>query len=339
MLNYLLIFAVALTLAIGATPVVKRIALATGTIDRPDQRKIQAEAVPLLGGISIYVASALALFIFAERFYVPQLIAIFIGATLVSFLGIWDDRWGLRPLLKLGGQTTAALILIAVGVHVEFLRQPILNYAVTIIWVVGITNALNLLDNMDGLSGGVAAIASAFFFLLAVGSGQFLVASLAAALLGACLGFLYYNFNPATIFLGDTGSLFLGYALAAVGIKLRFENTDIVTWMIPVMVLLLPIFDTTLVVVSRLRRGLNPLTNPGKDHMSHRLVALGWTQREAVMALYLVCGALGMLSLFLTKAGVVEAYLIGSAVLVIALVTLVWLERVCNGWGSKGRGD
>lgn len=337
MATYMLIFAAALILAIGGTPIARRLALSTGTVDAPSSRKLHQRSVPLLGGVAIYVAAIGALMLFGDRFYVSQVIGILFGATLVSFLGIWDDRWGLRPLLKLFGQVVAAMILLATGITVEFLRDPLLNSLVTVVWVVGITNSLNLLDNMDGLSGGVAMVASAFFFLLAVFSGQYLVASLTAALLGSCIGFLYYNFNPARIFMGDTGSLFLGYVLAAVGIKLRFDNVDIVTWMVPVMVLGLPIFDTTLVSVSRLRRRLNPLTTPGKDHTSHRLVALGLSQREAVMLLYLVCGALGMCSLFLTKASVWEGYVVGGVVALAGIVGLIKLEGV-NYLGKGGSG-
>jgi UDP-GlcNAc:undecaprenyl-phosphate GlcNAc-1-phosphate transferase len=225
------------------------------------------------------------------------------------------------------------LILIATGVQVLFVRFlpvdiPFVNEIVTVVWVVGITNALNFLDNMDGLSSGVAAVAAGFFLLLAAFSGQYLVASLAAALLGACIGFLYYNFNPATIFMGDSGSLFIGFVLAAVGIKLRFDNPDIVTWMVPVLVLGLPVFDTTLVVVSRIRRGVNPFTTAGKDHTSHRLVAMGFTRREAVLILYMSCVVLGMIALFLTRASVLEAYATAGVVAVLALIALVRLELV-----------
>ena len=328
MATYMLIFIAALTLAVGGTPVARRIALSTGIVDVPSSRKAHDRAIPLLGGVAIYFAAILALLLFGDRFYVPQLFGIMVGATLVSFLGVWDDRQGVRPLLKLLGQAVAAVILVATGITVELVGNQWVNYLVSVVWIVGITNSLNLLDNMDGLSGGVATVASAFFFVLAAFSGQYLVASLSAALLGACLGFLYYNFNPAKIFMGDTGSLFLGFVLAAIGIKLRFDNVNIVTWMVPVMVLGLPIFDTALVCVSRLRRGLNPLTTPGKDHTSHRLVALGFTQREAVMALYLVCGGLGMCALFLTKASIVEGYAVGGAVALAALYALVRLEMV-----------
>jgi UDP-GlcNAc:undecaprenyl-phosphate GlcNAc-1-phosphate transferase len=330
MTNYMLILITALLFAIGVTPLARRLAPRLGVMDQPSTRKIHTKAMPRLGGAAIYLAFFLALLFFGDRSYVSQGASILLGATLVSFCGIWDDRWGMRPLLKLGiGQPLAALILVASGIQVSFLPHSLLNIVVTIIWVVGITSALNLLDNMDGLSAGVATVASAFFLLLAAMSGQYLVGSLAAALLGACVGFLLYNFNPASIFMGDTGALFIGFILAAVGIKLRFPGRmNIVTWMIPVLVLGIPIFDTTLVVVSRLRRGLNPTTHPGKDHFSHRLVAMGLSQREAVMVICLICGTLGMLAVFLTQASIVEGYAIGAGVTLVSLLGLWRLEKV-----------
>jgi UDP-GlcNAc:undecaprenyl-phosphate GlcNAc-1-phosphate transferase len=329
MTQYLLILVSALVIALGTMPLVRRAAVRWGFIAIPSSRRVHTRPTPLLGGVAIYLGCIAALLAFGDRFYVPQLVGMLVGASLVSFLGIWDDREGLRPLFKLLGQVIAAGILYLTGIQVGFLRQPVLNLAATMLWVVGITNALNLLDNMDGLSGGVATVACIFFMLLAVMSGQYLVASLAAALVGACLGFLYYNFNPASIFMGDTGSLFIGFTLAALGIKLRFpDNVDFVTWMIPVVVLGLPIFDTALVVASRLRRGLNPLTTPGKDHVSHRLVLMGATQREAVLMLYLVCCALGVVAMFLTQATVLEGYFIGVLLIVVALFSLWRLERI-----------
>jgi UDP-GlcNAc:undecaprenyl-phosphate/decaprenyl-phosphate GlcNAc-1-phosphate transferase len=234
----------------------------------------------------------------------------------------------LTPWAKLGGQFVAALILVVSGVQVVVFRYQALDILVTLLWAVGITNALNLLDNMDGLSGGVSAIASAFFLLLAAMSGQYLVGILAAALLGACIGFLIYNVNPASIFMGDTGSLFLGFMMASVGIKLRFpDNVTFVTWMVPLLVLGLPVFDTTLVFISRLRRGKNPLTTAGKDHVSHRLVRMGLSQREAVLVLYLVGGACGVLGMYLTQASVLEGYAVGGGVMLLALYGLWRLER------------
>jgi UDP-GlcNAc:undecaprenyl-phosphate GlcNAc-1-phosphate transferase len=322
MSTFMLIFAAALVFAVGGTPIARWIAVRVGAMDRPNARKIHASPVPLLGGVAMYGAFMLALVLFADRFYVPQIISIVLGATWVSFLGIWDDRVSLGAGLKMVGQVFGALILVAAGVTVDLLHQPILDVAITLIWVVGITNAMNLLDNMDGLSGGVAAIASAFFVLIAALNGQYLVGGLAAALLGASLGFLLYNFNPASIFMGDAGALFLGFVLAAVGLKLRFpNNTYLVTWMVPVLVLGVPILDTTLVVLSRLRRRV-PFYLGGKDHLSHRLVRMGLTTREAVMALYLASGALGVLAMFVMQVSIVEAYVVAAAVAVTGVIAL-----------------
>ena len=323
----MIIFVMALIFAIGATPVARRLALHTGIVAQPGGHRTHLTPVPLLGGVAMYGAFLLALILFGDQFYISQVISIVVGATLVSFLGVWDDRVGLRAIVKLAGQILAGLILIVSGVSVDLFHQPIFDGAITMFWIVGITNAMNLLDNMDGLSGGVAAIASAFFLLLAVENGQYLVGSLSAALLGASIGFLVYNFNPALIFMGDTGSLFIGFMLAAVGIKLRFPGHPLgATWFIPIVVLGLPIFDTTLVFISRLRRGVNPLTTPGADHISHRLVARGFTRREAVLILYLVAGALGVVALFNAQIGVVESSVSFAAVLIAGLAALYKFE-------------
>jgi len=336
-INLVLVFASALILVLGATPVFRRLAGRLGMVDRPDARRVHLSPVPLLGGIAIYAGFIMALLLFGEGWVVSEAISILIGATIVSFLGIWDDRWGVRPVMKLLGQAIAAGIVFVSGVQVSFLPHQALNLLITFLWILGITNALNLLDNMDGLSGGVGAVAAAFFLLLAALNGQYLVASLAAALLGVCIGFLVYNFNPASIFMGDAGSMFLGFVLAAVGIKLRFPNhPNVITWMIPVVVLGLPIFDTTLIVVSRLRRGINPLTNPGKDHVSHRLVSLGLSQRQAVILLYGVCCGLGLVGLLIMHASLLPAYALGIAVFLIGLASLVGLERVKLTGGGGG---
>ena len=327
--TFMLIFASALVLAIGATPLVRRVALRLGVIDRPNARKIHVNPIPLLGGVAIYVAFIVALLLFGNRFRVNELVGILVGATLVSFLGAWDDRRGLSPLLKLVGQFLAASILVISGVRIGTFPWEVVNIVLTLGWVVVITNAMNLLDNMDGLSGGVGAIAAIYFLLLAAMNGQYLVGALSAALVGACLGFLVYNFNPASIFMGDAGALFLGFILAAVGIKLRFpEGIEIVTWMVPVLILGLPLFDTTLVIISRLRRGFNPLTTPGKDHISHRLVAMGNTRREAVLICYLISAGLGVISLFITQASIMEGYIVGGVVALVGLWGLWRMEQV-----------
>jgi UDP-GlcNAc:undecaprenyl-phosphate/decaprenyl-phosphate GlcNAc-1-phosphate transferase len=324
--TYLLIMVSALLLAAGVTPLARKVGK-RWFMDQPSERKVHSKPIPRIGGVAMYVAFIVALLAFGRLFYVRQIAGIFLGATLVSGLGLWDDKVSLPAWLKLIGQIAATGILILSGVQVQALHQPVLNIAVTMLWVVGITNATNFLDNMDGLSGGVTAVAATFFLLLAAMSHQYLVGILAAGLLGACLGFLIYNANPASIFMGDSGALFLGFTLAAVGIKLRFpDNVDFVTWMVPVLVLGLPIFDTTLVTLSRLRRGLNPLTTPGKDHTSHRLVALGFTQREAVLMLCLAAGVCGVVATFVTAATVIEGYVVGGALAAVGVAGLVWLE-------------
>jgi UDP-GlcNAc:undecaprenyl-phosphate GlcNAc-1-phosphate transferase len=220
-------------------------------------------------------------------------------------------------------------MLVAGGAGVGFLPFGWLNMAATILWVAAICNAMNLLDNMDGLSAGVAAIACAFFTLLALWHGQIWVSIVAAVLLGATLGFLRFNWNPATIFMGDAGSLLLGFLLAVLAIKLRFPIADPQrTWPIPLLVLAIPIFDTTLVTISRLRRGV-PITSGGRDHVSHRLVRLGLTVRQAVATIYLVaalCGGAAVAVLLLPSRTSVYALvaLIGFA----GLAALVLLERV-----------
>jgi UDP-GlcNAc:undecaprenyl-phosphate GlcNAc-1-phosphate transferase len=332
MIQIALIALVALTFSIVMTPLVRRLALRVGVVAIPRTRDIHVAPVPLLGGAAIYLGFVLALLLLGDRAYIRELVAILLGATLVSLFGLADDRWGLGAAAKMGGQALAAVVLLLGGTQVQLFAQPWLNWAITVVWVVGITNAVNFLDNMDGLSGGVATVASAFFLLLAAMNEprQVLVGAMAAALLGACVGFLRYNLNPATIFMGDTGSLFIGFILAALAIKLRFlSNIPLVTWMVPLCVLAVPIFDTCLVVVARLRRGVNPFTTAGKDHLSHRLHALGLTKREAVLTCYLIGGACGLVGVYLTQARPLEAYLVAGGLALAGVAGIVWLERVC----------
>lgn len=326
MTPFFLMAASALLLAIGVTPLARYAALRLGVTDAPAARKLHSNPVPLLGGAAIYVAFILALLFFGNRFYINEVVGIFVGATLMSLMGIADDRWELGSYIKLAGQLIAAGILIYSGVQVR-LFGGWLDIALTLVWVVGMTNAMNLLDNMDGLSGGIAMIAAVFFTLLAALSNQYLVGALAAALAGACAGFLIYNWNPAHIFMGDGGALFIGFLLAAVGIKLRFpSNSDSITWIIPILVMAVPVFDTTLVFLSRLRRGQNPLTTPGKDHLSHRLAHLTGSRREAVLICYLLAGSAGLVAVFLTQANAIEALAVDAALLVLVIYGLWWLE-------------
>lgn len=337
MTTYLLILISALLLATAATPIARTIARRFGIVDQPSARKHHVVATPMLGGVAIYLAVILALLLFGDRFYVNQVAGILLGATLVSFMGLLDDRRGLGPLTKLAGQLLAAGILVLTGVRINVLPWAELNIALTLLWMVGITNAMNLLDNMDGLSGGIAAIAAVFFLLFAAMSKQYLVGALAAALVGGCVGFLMYNLNPASVFMGDTGSLFLGFMLAAVGLKLRFpDNSAFVTWMVPVLVLAVPIFDTSLVFISRLRRGLNPLTTPGKDHLSHRLATHTGSPREAVLLCYLLTSVGGVVATFVTQASIPEGYAVGVVTALAAAFGIWRLEKMFYSTSAAG---
>jgi len=324
----LFIFVVALSFALTGTPLVRRLAQRLGFLDRPAARKLQTSPIPLMGGVAIYIGVVLTLIIF-RRHYLPELLSILGGATLLAVLGLWDDRVELPAIVKLIGQIVAAGGLVVAGVQIQLGWFPnLVNIVLTIGWVVGISNAINFLDNMDGLAGGISAVAAAFFTVIAAINGQYLVSTLAAAVFGSCLGFLVFNSKPASIFMGDAGSLFLGFTLAAIGIKLRFpENVNTVTWLVPVLVMGVPILDTALVLISRTRRGVNPFTTAGKDHSSHRLNNRGLTQREAVLTLYLAGCALGLLAIYVMQATPAEGYLVAVAVLVAAAWILWRLER------------
>ncbi len=327
MLAFIAAFFIALALTLAGLPWVRRVALALNLVDAPSQRKAHRTPMPLLGGVGIFLGAILAVLVIYRGEPEPTVLGVLLATTVVALTGLIDDYRPLPAWAKLAGQLAGCLILAAFGVRVRLPLPAALNYAITLLWLLGITNAINFLDNMDGLSAGIAAVIASFILLLALTNGQFLVAALSAALLGACVGFLRYNFPPARIFMGDVGSLFLGFLLAAMGIQLRFpDNSNFVTWMVPIFLFGLPIFDMTLVVVSRLRRGLSPNT-AGRDHTSHRLVRLGFSSREAVLILYLFCGVLGMMALYITQASIVEGYLVGGIAAVLALAALVWLER------------
>jgi UDP-GlcNAc:undecaprenyl-phosphate GlcNAc-1-phosphate transferase len=265
-----------------------------------------------------------------------QSFGIFTGATIVAIVGFLDDRGWLHHQIKLFlGMPVAAVVLLASGVHANVFHVLVggktgtwLDAALTIVWVVGVTASFSILDHMDGLCAGVAAMASAFFALLAYLNGQTVVTTLAAATLGAAAGFLRWNFKPAKIFMVDGGAMFLGFLMAALGLKLRLEqSSNLAGWLAPVLILGATIFDTTLVTISRSRRGLLPFAAPGKDHSAHRLANLGLGERGAVVAMYLG-GAIG------GSAAVVTAYSssLGAAIVALLAVTamvvaVVWLEQ------------
>ena len=336
MIAGLIAFTVALLASITLTVPVRQLALRAGMVDHPGPRKVHLTPIPMLGGLAIYCGVVLAILISIDGQARAQMVGILAGATLVALVGILDDRGLLHHQIKLfGGMPVAALILLASGVHAQvlsvFLPGPtgrLADAALTVLWVVGITASFSILDHMDGLCAGVAAMASLFFTIFATLSGQVLVSTLAAAVLGAALGFLRWNFNPAKIFMGDGGAMFLGFLMATLALKLRpTEPPQVNSWLIPVLILGVPIFDTTLVSISRSRRGLLPFATPGKDHAAHRLANLGLGQRRAVLALYGLGGVFGLLALVVNHLPVRQSYALAGAIAVAKMVAVALLER------------
>lgn len=329
---FVFVFLIALALTLVSTPLVRKFAVWSGFVDTPNSRKIHDEPMPLLGGAAIFAGALLALTLVAvllpTRIVAPQVIGVLLSSTIVGAVGLADDRYHLPAWSKLASQFIGTVILIQFGIQVQLAVPEWVNILLTFIWLAGISNATNFLDNMDGLSAGVSGVAASFILLLAISNDQYLVAGLSAAILGACLGFLRYNFKPAKIFMGDAGALFLGFLLAILGLQLRFpENVSFVTWMVPVFILAMPIFDMALVVISRLRKRVNPLTTAGKDHLSHRLVNMGLSQREAVLSIYLLSGVCGMIALYITTADFLEGYGIALASVLIACYAIYRLEK------------
>jgi UDP-GlcNAc:undecaprenyl-phosphate GlcNAc-1-phosphate transferase len=331
-----LAFGIALVASLFLTFPVRQLAVRVGLVDHPGPRKVHLTPMPLLGGLAMYCGVILALLVAMEPSARAQTAGIFLGATLVGLVGVMDDGGLLHHQVKLFlGMPGAALILIASGVRVEFFEtflpgshSVIADCILTVVWVVGITASFSIFDHMDGLCAGVAAIAAFFFAVYAYWEGQALVMTLAAAVMGASLGFLRWNFKPAKIFMGDGGAMFLGFLMATLAAKMRFANMHHrISWIVPLLILGVPIFDTTLVTISRSRRGLLPFATPGKDHVAHRLANLGLGHRSAVLVLYGAGVLFGLLALLLGRLTLLGAYVTAACTLAAIGVALYLLER------------
>src|SRR6266436_5205961 len=332
----LLAFLIASSASLLLTVPVRALAIRVGMVDLPGPRNVHLKPIPLLGGLAIYGGVMLAILIVFDGAARAQVIGIVSGATLVTVVGFLDDRGWLRHQIKLfAGMPLAAVILLISGIHAQVFSLVVrgslgywLDAALTIVWVVGITASFSILDHMDGLCAGVAAMAAVFFTMLAYLNGQTLVATLAASVLGASAGFLRWNFKPAKIFMGDGGAMFLGFLMATLALKLRLDHaSSLATWLAPMLILGATIFDTTLVTISRARRGLLPFATPGKDHSAHRLANLGLGQSGAVLTIYLVGAISGGAALLVTYLSNAAAGIVGIAVLLAMLLAIAWLER------------
>jgi UDP-GlcNAc:undecaprenyl-phosphate/decaprenyl-phosphate GlcNAc-1-phosphate transferase len=343
LLGYLAIFLGAVSLTLVLVPVALRLAVRRQLLDVPGGHKGHDAPVPYLGGAAIAVAFSVAVLVAAlvrpPEGGLVELAFVLVLAVGVALVGLLDDLRGLSVGTRLAVVVVAGLVLGVVGVRVSLPVPDLVNLALTVVWVVGITHAFNLLDNMDGLSAGVAAIAAATFGLVAALQGQFLVAALSVALTACALTFLVHNFHPARIYMGDAGSLFLGFLLAVLGIKVTVPTDPVIAAFVPILTLGVAILDTTLVTVDRVRRGQSPFQG-GRDHVSHRLVLLGLPVRTAVVLVYAGAVGLGWLAVIMSR---LEDRVTAQLLLAFGLVVLaacgVVLGRVHPGPDGLGTAD
>ena len=330
-LKVLLAMAVAALAAFGATPTVKSFATKVGAIDVPDhKRRIHDHPIPRMGGMAIFLGFIISVLLFVRVDTPVQ--GILIGAVIIVATGVVDDIIQLKWYIKLGAQVVAAVVAIAHGVVIQGLMNPnvfsphetlvtigVLSIPITLFWIVGITNAVNLIDGLDGLACGVSAISSVTMLAAALMVAEPNVALILAALAGGCLGFIPYNFNPAKIFMGDTGALLLGYVLATVSILGLFKFYAVITFLVPVLALALPLFDTLFAIVRRLLRGQNPMT-PDRGHLHHRLIDHGLSQKQAVAVLYSLSAMLGLTAVVICSTGKLRMLLLAVDLLIAAAV-------------------
>lgn len=310
------------------TPVIRKLAFKIGVIDIPkDERRVHKEPMPLMGGLAIYIGVILSALLFLDLN--RELISILIGGTIILISGIIDDTKGLSPKLKILFQLMAGLSLILGDVKIDFVTNPFspdnsiiyLNYfsiPITLFWVVGITNTVNLIDGLDGLASGVAMISSLSLALVAGKFGYPTVIITASIVAGSCLGFLPFNFNPAKIFMGDTGALFLGFMLAAISIEGVMKSVAAIAIIVPIMILGVPIFDTTFAIFRRLLSGKS-IMSADKGHLHHRLLARGYSQRKTVLILYGISAAFGLFAFLIAKANSRQAVYLSVISLVVTL--------------------
>ncbi len=299
------------------TPVVKSLAFKVGAVDVPkDGRRMHDHPIPRMGGLAIFLGFLLSVLIFLPL--TPPLRGMMLGSVVIVILGIFDDIYALGAKLKFVVQIVAALIAVLSGNVITLLSNPnvfssnpywdlgILSIPFSVIWIVAITNAVNLIDGLDGLACGVSTISSMTLLVIALVVSEAEIAILMGALAGACIGFLPYNLNPAKIFMGDTGSTFLGYVLAVVSIQGLFKVATIISFAVPFLLLGLPIFDTCFAILRRVSHGQSPMS-PDRGHIHHRLIDMGLSQKQAVAVLYVISAILGLSAVVLTTNGVEKA--------------------------------
>ncbi|UOQ45686.1 undecaprenyl/decaprenyl-phosphate alpha-N-acetylglucosaminyl 1-phosphate transferase [Halobacillus salinarum] len=311
-------------LSVIITPIVKKLAIKIGATDKPDARKVHKVLMPRLGGLAIFISFFVGfIFFFPESKYALPII---IGAGIIILTGVLDDLIELSPKLKLGGQLLAALVVVLGGVQVDFINLPfggtiefgLLSIPITIIWIIAITNAINLIDGLDGLAAGVSAIALLTISGMAITMGNIFVVFMGFMMLGSTLGFLIYNFYPAKIFMGDTGSLFLGFMIGVLSL-LGFKNVTLFSFIIPVIILGVPISDTIFAIVRRTIQR-KPLSAPDKSHLHHCLINLGYTHPETVLMIYAMSALFSLAAVIFS-----QTTLFGASFVILFLIIMIEL--------------
>ena len=313
----LLALGLAAGVSFSSTPLVKALSVTVGAVDVPkDSRRMHNHPIPRMGGLAIFFGFVVAMLLFVPLDRPKQ--GMLLGAVIIVVLGMLDDKYALPAKPKFLVQIIAALIAVMAGNRIEVLSNPnifspnpywelgALSIPVTVIWIVAITNAVNLIDGLDGLACGVSTISAATMLVIALRVEEWNVAVMMAALVGACIGFLPYNFNPAKIFMGDTGSTFLGFIMATMSVEGMFKQYTIISFVVPFLMLGLPIFDVCFAVVRRVSHGQSPM-KPDRGHVHHRLIDMGFSQKQAVGVLYVISAILGLSAVVLTEGGAEKA--------------------------------
>lgn len=302
------------------TPMIKKLAFKVGATDNPNQRKVHQKIMPRLGGIAIYISFILGLLLLHPDS--PYHAAIVVGSLIIVATGVLDDLYELSAKIKLVLQIVAAVIVVLWGgVQVDFINLPfggliqfgVLSTPITILWIVGVTNAINLIDGLDGLAAGVSSIALITISAMAIVMGNGYVIVMGALLLASTLGFLVFNFHPAKIFMGDTGALFLGYMISVLSL-LGFKNVAIISFVVPIIILGVPISDTVFAIVRRLYNK-NPLSAPDKSHLHHCLLKLGFTHKQTVLLIYSMSAMFGLMAFIFTMSTVWGSFIILAVIL------------------------
>ena len=336
LVDVLLALGAALVMSFAATPIIKLFAQKVGAMDVPNEaRRVHDHPIPRMGGLAIFLGFIFSVVLFGA--ITPQVQGILLGTVVIVAVGAIDDVVPLSWWVKLLAQLAAAVVAVLHGVVIENFMNPIvfdnnvvlhlgfLSVPITVFWIVAITNSVNLIDGLDGLAAGVSTISGVTMLVIALMVADATVAVLLAALVGACIGFLPYNLNPAKIFMGDTGALLLGYVLSTASILGLFKFYAVVSFAVPFLVLAVPLFDTVFAFVRRVLTGKNPM-KPDRGHFHHRLLDMGLTQKQAVAVLYVISAFLGLAAVVLTTSGELKA-LILIAAFIAALVIAGFLMR------------